>query len=179
MIRRHPFLTLITVAYLGFVLWLTLSPTPFDNATNAFITKLLHTLHQHDSTRWINYAVLERGANVALFVPVGGLFLLLCGLRRWGLAILCGVLLSVSIEVTQGLFIPTRVADPVDVVTNGAGTVIGVAVMVALTWGIERRHRIIQNQKEQLDAAHNEIHRLNRASVSPARRPPTLPNTTR
>ena len=160
MFWRHPILTLVTLAYLGFVVWLTLSPTPFDATTTGNIYRLVDWVAQHTGATWVTYSALERLANIALFIPVGSLFLLLFGHRLWFVAVLCGVAFSIGIEVYQGLFLPSRVADPVDVATNGTGTVIGVAAMAVLTWGTERRHRIIQQQKAQLDAAHREIARL-------------------
>ena len=37
MFRRHPYLSLTTFAYLGFVAWITLGPQPFDDNDNALM----------------------------------------------------------------------------------------------------------------------------------------------
>ncbi len=164
MFWRHPFLLVATTAYLGFVLWLTLTPAPFDSTTSTGILRLVQLFSRHESTAWITFSVLERGANVALFVPVGGLFLLLSGHRWWPLALLAGVLLSAGIEFVQGTYLPTRVADVADVVMNSIGTLIGIVIVAIATWGVERRHRIIQRQAAQLQAAREEIARLSQRS---------------
>lgn len=169
MFWRHPVLTVLALAYLGFVFWLTLTPAPFDTATYNMITVLLKQFHQYNGTAWITYSVLERGANVALFIPVGGFFLLLLGQRHWLAAIVLGIGLSVGIETIQYFFLPTRVADPMDVVTNGTGAIIGVILTGALTWRSEYRHRLIREQQQELVDARSEIARLSQHAGAQAR----------
>ena len=65
-------------------------------------------------------ASIEFAANVAMFVPIGVFLLLLVGRRWWWLAALAGVALSASIEVAQ-LFLPGRVSDVRDLVSNSIG----------------------------------------------------------
>jgi hypothetical protein len=64
--------------------------------------------------------------NVALFLPLG-LLLRLLGWRR-ALVVGCGVITTVVVETAQLLVIPGRDASPSDVITNSAGTVIGMAL---------------------------------------------------
>ncbi len=160
MFWRHPLLTVLTIAYLVFVLWITLGTSPYGSDTASLLDRALIWFANHNATSWITFSVIERLANVALFVPVGALFLLLFGHRFWYLAILFSIGLSVAIETIQGLWLATRVADPIDVVTNGTGSVIGVALAAMLTWRTERQHRLIREQEKELAAARDEIARL-------------------
>src|SRR4051812_9408783 len=100
MFLRHPILSLATLAYLGVVGWLTLSPQA-PSGTNNFLWRLAHFFESHASTEWITFNLLEFVANIALFVPFGVFFVLLLGRRRWWLAILFGVATTVIIEFSQ------------------------------------------------------------------------------
>lgn len=82
--------------------------------------------------QWSETEVL---ANVALFVPVG--FLLVLVLRRWWPAVLVGVLGSLCIEVVQAAYLPLRVGTSADVVHNGYGVVIG--ALLAAPYVLARR----------------------------------------
>lgn len=74
----------------------------------------------------MTFSVLERSANVVLFMPLGLLLLATLGHRRWAAAFAIGVTYSVFIEACQALFLSGRVADPIGVVMNGLGTALGV-----------------------------------------------------
>lgn len=132
MIRRHPLLALFTVAYLALVGWVTLGPQPLDGEGQALLWRALRFFARHEQTSWLDYGTVEFASNVLMFVPIGLLFLLLLDLRRWWLAILLGVALTCGIEFTQQ-FLPTRVADPRDLLSNSIGAAIG--VLVGLVWG--------------------------------------------
>ena len=60
---------------------------------------------------------MEFTANIAMFVPVGLLFLLLVGRRRWWLALAGGVALTCAIEFAQ-IFLPGRFSDVRDILAN-------------------------------------------------------------
>ena len=72
--------------------------------------------------------LVERGCNVALFVPLA---VLLCaaapGVRRVLVWLGC-VAGSVAVELVQWRFLPDRTASVVDVVTNSTGAAVGVLV---------------------------------------------------
>ncbi|MEQ1737189.1 MAG: VanZ family protein [Rhodoglobus sp.] len=133
MFRHHPILTVVTFVYLGVVGWITLGPQPFDEGSDSFVWWLLHLLGRFPLTDWVTYSLLEFWANVAMFVPVGLFFVLLLGRRRWWLAILLGVLLTVAIEFVQ-MFLPDRVSDPRDILANSVGALVGVVIAVIVTW---------------------------------------------
>jgi len=132
MLHRHPVLSLVTLAYLAFVGWVTLGPQPFDSGNNELLLRALRVFSRHDATDWITYGRVEFAANIAMFIPIGVFLLLLFGRRFWWLAIVVAVSLTGSIEFTQQ-FLPTRVPDVRDLVANGSGAVVGVIVGLVLT----------------------------------------------
>jgi len=139
MFRRHPVLSLFTLGYLGVVGWVTLGPQPFDEGSGGWLFRLLDFFQRHSVTDWITYDRLEFGANVAMFLPIGLFFLLLFGRRQWWLAILFGFALTVGIETAQ-LYIPGRVSDIRDVISNTAGAIVGVVFGLIVT--APKAHRL-------------------------------------
>jgi glycopeptide antibiotics resistance protein len=148
MFLRHPFLSAVTLLYLGLVGWITLGPQPLDDTGNNFLWRLLGLFSRHEETDWITYSRVEFTANVFMFVPVGLFFLLLLGRRLWWLAVLFGVALTMAIEFTQ-LFLPGRVSDPRDLVANSAGALVGVLGGLLLTWSKARQLRKIEAARLQ------------------------------
>ena len=133
-------LRLATACYLGAVCWITLGPQPLDDRGQGILHSILALLAGHPLTNWITYDVVEFSANVAMFVPVGVLFLLLAGRRRWWLALAGGIGITCAIEFTQ-LFLPGRFADVRDVLANSLGTLLGVLVTVLIVALLGRRMR--------------------------------------
>ena len=137
----QPPLAIATAAYLALVGWLTLGPQPLDAGGRGLLQRVIRFLSGDNTLDWITYALVEFTANIVLFVPVGVLFVLLLGWRRWWLAGLLGVALTASIEFAQ-LFLRDRVADPRDVVSNSIGAIIGVTLVLVVTaWRSYRAHR--------------------------------------
>ena len=131
-IAQHPFLTFVTIAYLGVVGLVTLGPQPGGDLFRALANTAIELVWRVAPTSGFGYGDLEFSANVAMFVPVGILFVLLFGPRYWLLAITAGVMLTLGIEAAQA-FLPGRVSDPRDLLANGSGAVLGSLIGVALT----------------------------------------------
>lgn len=136
----RPLLALVTVSYLALLGWLTLGPQPLDADGRGLLHRIIRYLSGDNTLDWITYALVEFTANIVLFIPVGVLFALLLGWRRWWLAALLGVALTASIEFAQ-LFLHDRVADPRDLVSNSVGAFIGVALVLGVTVWQWRRDR--------------------------------------
>ena len=83
--------------------------------------------------------MLERSANVVLFVPLGVLLAAALGRRHWVSVVASGILYSVIIESCQAMFLPGRVADPIDVIMNGLGTAIGAILHSVITGRYQAR----------------------------------------
>lgn len=138
MFHRHPFLSLVTFAYLGVVGLVTLTPQHDAPTGSALVLRIVAHLQAYDAR--LTYDRVEFLANVAMFVPVGMFLLLLFGSRLWWLAAGAGFALTVAIELAQRS-IPGRVSDPRDVLANTAGALIGVAVALVLTLPATLRRR--------------------------------------
>ena len=133
--RRRPFARYLlagaTAAYLGFIGWLTLGPQPYDPSAVSVLDRVLELLQRSPVTAWISFDVVEFSANVALFVPLAALLVLLLGPRRRWLVLALSVALTCAIELAQGAWLPTRVSDPRDVLANSAGAALGVALVLS------------------------------------------------
>ncbi len=151
MFRRHPILTLSTLAYLGVVAWLTLSPQAASSASNP-LWRLARLFGRYEATDWITFNALEFGANVAMFVPIGVFLVLLLGRQQWWLATLVGVVLTVAIEYAQS-FLPYRVTDTRDLIANGLGAVAGTLLALLLTARAARRTKVREGSRYQPAAA--------------------------
>lgn len=147
MLHRHPFLSLVTLAYLAFVGWVTLTPGSDAPTQSDLVLRVLARLQRYDQLEWLTYDRAEYLANIALFVPVGLFLLLLFGTRFWWVALFAAVAMTSSIETVQKV-IPGRVSDERDIAANTLGAVIGVAVGLVLTlpatlrrWAVEDDRR--------------------------------------
>lgn len=148
MFHRHPFLSLLTFLYLGFVGWLTLTPQPIGEREQGYIVRVLDALHRRGYIESIGYMELEFLANIALFVPVGVFLLLLFGAGGFWLAAIAAFAMTSGIEWVQHE-IPGRVPDERDVVANTLGALIGIAVALVLTLpGTLRRARRKRARRE-------------------------------
>jgi len=138
--HRHPLLSLLTIGYLVFVAWLTLTPQSYASEHISIIYRVLDVFHRHGYLLAIDDSRLEFLANIALFVPVGMFLMLMFGTRLWWLAVLSSFALTGAIEFAQRS-IPGRVPDERDLVANGLGAVIGVLVALVLTAPAALRRR--------------------------------------
>jgi D-alanyl-D-alanine carboxypeptidase len=137
--RRPGALALGAVAVLIAVACVTLGPPGAVADARRTVTALIEVL----AAPWpgaVHRAQVEVAANMLLFVPVGALAAL--ALRRRGpvLPVLLGAGLSVLLELAQTV-LPGRVPDPIDVLANSAGTVVGVALTTACL-AVVRRPRL-------------------------------------
>lgn len=99
-------------------------PGNVDEGIKDALTRMLNEADQP----WLTYRLVERAANVLLFVPLGLLLALSIPANRWWLAILICLVVSLAIELVQGAFLPERVISNSDVLQNTAGAIVGVAL---------------------------------------------------
>jgi glycopeptide antibiotics resistance protein len=152
MFHRHPFLSLVTGAYVVLVGWVTLTPASGAPSWEPRAQTVLDRFHAHHLLLWMNVNRLEFLANVGMFVPIGLFLLLLFGTRLWWVAIAAGFALTSAIELAQRS-IPGRVSDPRDVVANTGGAVIGVLIGLVLTFPSSMRRRRARLAAAQRSAA--------------------------
>src|SRR5699024_12106894 len=125
----------LLILYTIFIGLVTLSPQQMDTGPGSFIAELLDVLASHRVTAWIDYDILEKLANVGMFIPFGLLVALQFGRSRWWVGWVAGIAFTCLIEGTQAtLLSPTRFATVSDLVTNslgaGIGAVLGLIVMI-------------------------------------------------
>ena len=145
MLHRHPFLSLVTLLYLGFVALVTLTPGNEQPDYAGLAGRVLARLQRYPElepvTSRLSVERIEFLANIGLFVPLGMFVLLLVGTRLWLVAFTVGIVLTSMIESVQRE-IPGRVSDPRDVAANSIGMFVGIAVAIVLTLpGTLRRRR--------------------------------------
>jgi len=132
-LHRYPFLSVVTLAYLAFVGWVTLTPASQAPTQSELVLRVLARLQRYDHMTWLTYDRAEYLANIALFVPVGMFLLLLFGSRLWWLAVAAALAMTSFIETAQNA-IPGRVPDDRDIAANTLGAVVGVVVALVLTF---------------------------------------------
>lgn len=124
-------LSLLGIMLIGgglIILW----PTPVDQELNDSLRRVLYRWRLAGLPWFFRYRVLEFGANILLFTPLGfALTLLMPRGRRWIAPVLC-VAGSFAAEYAQLMLRPDRVADPTDVLANSIGGVLGTLLAVAV-----------------------------------------------
>jgi glycopeptide antibiotics resistance protein len=130
MIRRHPVLSIVTLVYLVAVGLVTLTPQT-DLGPDSLTRRIVAVITSTPLTSWMTYDGIEFTANIVMFVPMGLLFTLLLGSRRWWLALAIGIAATCFIEFAQ-LFLPGRVSDVRDLSANSLGALVGVGVVVVV-----------------------------------------------
>lgn len=139
-LHRHPFLSLLTGAYLVFLGWLTLTPQADHTREVQLVQRVLDALHRRGYAESVDYERFEFLANIALFVPVGVFLLLLFGAGGWWLAVLSSFAMTLFIEGMQTQ-IPGRVTDERDLAANSLGALIGIVLALVLTMPATLRRR--------------------------------------
>ena len=141
MFHRHPFLSLMTFAYMGFVGLVTLTPSASAPIPVGLAVRVLDAFHRRGYFEVLTVERVEFLANIAMFVPIGVFLLLLVGAERWFVALFLPFFLTAFIETAQR-GIPGRVSDPRDVLANTMGGIAGVVLAMILTLpATVRRHR--------------------------------------
>jgi glycopeptide antibiotics resistance protein len=102
-----------------------------DRPVQGEIAGTLLWLHTHGVPGWINYAFVEAAANVALFIPVGIAATLAFPHRKWWQNAALGLLASACMELGQLLFLSSRFASLLDIITNAAGCAAGTLLATA------------------------------------------------
>lgn len=124
---RRLALPLVTMGYLALVAWATLGPVAWRTIGYEATYGVLTPSIWFERSTWSIGSPFEFAANVAMFVPVGVLFAMLAGPRRWPLAVVGAGAVSLAIELAQ-IPIADRISDPRDLLANTGGAAIGVAL---------------------------------------------------
>lgn len=115
-------------------------PTPVDRPVDGLLSRIIDRLHAAGFS-WIDYRLIEAGANVALFVPFGILLAVVLG-RGWAWLAFAGTIAAtLTIEFGQLEFLAERHGSVGDLATNGLGGAIGVAIVVLTRAAARPRRR--------------------------------------
>lgn len=133
MVRLLALLVVAAVFTVGY--W----PVPVDRGMRSILTSVLDRLAAAGAPSWVDYAHIEFGANIVLFVPVGVLIALLLPRWEWWLAPIIGLALSLAIEFGQALLLPQRFATPLDVLANTTGATVGALIVTAIRLALRAR----------------------------------------
>ncbi|GGE99360.1 VanZ family protein [Mycetocola zhadangensis] len=129
--RLRRIAALAAVAYAIALALIAFWPTPVDQPIERPIHRAVDWSQSHGA-EVVTYPFIESMANVALFIPVGFLLVLILGAGRWWLSVLAGAALSAAIELGQLYFLDARFATMNDVFANTAGTLAGAALGLTL-----------------------------------------------
>jgi VanZ family protein len=142
--RLRGIAALLAFAYAMLLALIAFWPTPVDRPVEGTIRQVVEWFQAHD-LQFLTYSFIEPLANVALFVPVGLLLVLLLGASRWWVSIFVGAGMSIVIELGQYYFLSARFATVNDVLANTAGTIAGTAlgliVLAVVRLSDEKRRR--------------------------------------
>lgn len=130
---RSRWLLLLAGAYVLVLALIGLWKTPVDR--NLAVTTwppVAWTLRQLGLDPWDGYTLIEFTANIALFVPLGALVLLLWPRLGWGRTTAVALAATVTIEVLQQVLRPERFASLSDVVANTLGGAIGALLVTGV-----------------------------------------------
>jgi hypothetical protein len=139
-LRRHPVLSLLTVAYGGALLIVELMPTVDGAGVSPVLARVVDLARRADGG-WPTPDVVGSAVGVLLFLPLGALVLVVSGRRRWLSVVALGLVASCWIELAQGIWLDTRFSDPHDIVCNTLGTAAGVVVAMVAWRVVEARDR--------------------------------------
>ena len=131
---RKPLLVIALAGYLILLTATSLWPKPVDGqGLLAIITSdLLRFASTISWLNWIQYNQLEAIANVVLYIPLGIFLVLLLNKTKLWVLCLLPVLVSLSAEGSQRLFLPDRYATVNDVFFNALGGVLGVFIAASI-----------------------------------------------
>lgn len=131
----------LAVAYGLAVVLIGFWGTPVDARVQPLLARVIAAAQRRGAPSWFGYEMVESLANVAFFVPLGLLVVLLAGARWWWAGAGAGLVVSAAIETGQALFLPARFATIDDVVANTMGAVVGSLLGVVVLAAAARRRR--------------------------------------
>ena len=147
---RRRMVTLLLLAYAGFVLVITLSPRmPGSGTVGRLVNRVLASLHARGLFENIDYLVVEFIGNILMFVPLGVFTALLLSYRRWWALLFLGTLFSGFIELGQLLFLPDRYPEVRDLLSNSTGFLLGAIASVAFRMIVSHRDRLVERDRRE------------------------------
>ncbi len=140
-LRRLVLFSWIALATVGMVITvITMWPGPPDPAGQSTLREFLERAHRDGLPTWIGFDLVEFGANVLMFVPVGLFGAMALRRHRW-LIVPIGTVASLVIEIVQAMVLPLRFGTGRDVISNTLGALAGYLLALAFIGYLRRRTR--------------------------------------
>lgn len=111
---------------LAVLAYFVVQPVPADGGPDP-VTKAAAWMRDHGFPD-LSFSQAELLANMCVFIPIGFVAFFVLPPRRRAWAIAVGPTISLTIEIVQYLFFPTRTATLTDVVANTLGSLAGVGL---------------------------------------------------
>ncbi len=148
--RRAEWAAVLVV--LAAILTITMWPTPVDAPFSSGLKQLFATLHRNGVPAWVDYNFVQTASNVVMFIPLGALIASLVWRSFWWVSGVIGLMLSLTIELTQYVLLPHRFATAGDVIANTAGAFLGGAIVAVARAVSEKKIRRAPRKGSLLDA---------------------------
>ncbi|GEK21479.1 VanZ family protein [Cellulomonas xylanilytica] len=120
---------------------IVLSPWPLQRVSGGVTYHAIAALHERGVPSQVDYGLMEFLANIALFVPLGALGVVVLGPRRWWAVLAVSAALSITVELVQAVALPHRTASGWDVLANTVGAAVGLGLVAAVRRARSRRGR--------------------------------------
>jgi VanZ family protein len=140
-LRRLRVVSAVLLVTFGLVVTIiTFWPGPPDPDGQHALRDFLQHAYTRGLPRWITFDLIESGANVLMFLPIGFFGALALARARW-LIVPAAVCASAIIETVQAVRMPERVGTPDDVIANGLGALLGYLLALVVIAIIRSRMR--------------------------------------
>jgi glycopeptide antibiotics resistance protein len=138
------------LGYAAFVLVITLSPRmPGSGTVGRLVNRVLASLHARGLFENVDYLAVEFFGNILMFVPLGVFTALLLSRRHWWALLFLGTLFSGLIELGQLLFLPDRVPEVRDLLSNTTGFLLGSTASVIFRMIVAHRDQLIERDRRE------------------------------
>jgi glycopeptide antibiotics resistance protein len=142
--------------YAIFVLVITITPQmPGSGFVRRLVDRLLYEVHTRGILPGLDFLHIEFVGNIVMFVPLGIFAALLLPRKAWWVLLLLGTAFSGAIEFFQGTFLPGRVPEVRDLVSNSTGFLIGAALSIALRLVVSYRDSLVERDRKNAEAIAN------------------------
>ena len=147
---RRRLVTVLLVLYTAFVLVITATPEmPGSSFVRRGVDWLLYALNARQQSIHFSYLHVEFIGNILMFVPLGIFAALLIARKHWWLLLFMGTAFSIGIEMFQATFLPDRVPEVRDVISNAAGFLIGSVISLSFRLIVGYRDSLVALDRRQ------------------------------
>lgn len=132
--RTRQLLQVLLVLYLTALTITTLWPSPVDGGgfSKLVVSEILRFCQRTPGLQFVQYSELEAFGNVLLYIPLGIFVVVLFSKLNFWVALLIPILVSLSSEGLQSIFLPARYATLEDVFHNALGGCLGVLISASI-----------------------------------------------